>query len=76
MSEQPIPYTLTEKAWLGLRMRVLELERTSAALRRASLNLHLYAKTVDGLPDRDEWDLILEQIVDLVALNEPRNVSG
>jgi len=74
VSDEPIPYTVTEKAeMIGLGLRVRELEAMLRHFDRASMNLHLYVKTVDGLPDRDEWDLIVEQIADMVDPYGPRN---
>jgi len=58
---------------IGLQIRIRELEELTKRLQRASVNLHLYVKTVHGLPDRDEWDLIVEQIADLVDPYESRN---
>ncbi|HEY7823991.1 MAG TPA: hypothetical protein VIG24_14215 [Acidimicrobiia bacterium] len=60
---EPIPYTPTLDAQvLTLRSRVGELEREARRLDRATLNLAVYAASIDGLPDADEWRTVLELV--------------
>jgi hypothetical protein len=76
VSDEPVGYTITEKGEIvGLNLRVRELEAMLRHFDRASMNLHLYVRTVEGLPDRHEWDLIVEQIADMVDAYGPRNAG-
>jgi hypothetical protein len=71
MSEEPVPYTVTDAGALALR--VTELEHILRHFDRASMDLHLYVRAVQGTPDRDEWQLIREQIQEMVDAYGPRN---
>jgi hypothetical protein len=54
------PYSVTEAGVLA--MRVTQLEAILRHLDRHSLDLLLYAKSVDGTPDRYEWSVVLDLI--------------
>jgi hypothetical protein len=71
MSEQPVPYTVSEAGALALR--VTELEHILRHFDRASMDLHHYVRAVDGLPTEGEWQLIREQIAEMVDPYGPRN---
>jgi hypothetical protein len=74
MSEEPVPYTVTDKATiLSLKARVEELEHMLRHFDRASMDLHHYVRAVDGMPTQDEWALIREQIQEMVDPYGPRN---
>jgi hypothetical protein len=53
-------YSVTEAGALALR--VVELEMMLRHLDRHSLDLFLYAAAVDGIPDADEWAVVLDLI--------------
>jgi hypothetical protein len=71
MSEEPVPYTITDAGALALR--VTELEHILRHFDRASMDLHLYVRAVDKMPTPDEWDLIRGQIQEMVDAYGPRN---
>lgn len=63
MSEQPIPYTVTDKATLlSYKARIDELEPILRHLDRHSLDLWLYANSLSGTPDRYEWSVVFDLI--------------
>lgn len=69
--DEPIPYTPTLDAQiLSMRHRVGELEQLTRSLDRTTLNLVVYAASIDGMPDADEWRTVLELI------EEVRGVYG
>ena len=71
MRDEPIPYTMTEAGSLALR--ITELERILRHFDRASMDLYLYVRGVLGMPTPDEWQLIREQITEMVDAYGPRN---
>jgi len=74
--DQPIPYTPTLDAQLlTLRNRVGELERTVRRLDRTTLNLVVYAASIDGLPDADEWRTVLELVEEVRGVRGTGNVD-
>lgn len=74
MSDDPVPYQPTEKAQLlSARARIAELEHILRHFDRASMDLHHYVRHVDGIPTADEWQLIREQIAEMVDPYGPRN---
>ena len=74
MSDDPVPFTLTERGeLLAKRLRIDELEHTLRHFDRASMHLFHYVNAVDGMPTADEWQLVKEQIADMVDPYGPRN---
>ena len=71
MSDEPVPYTITDAGALALR--VTELEHILRHFDRASMDLHLYVRAVDGMPNAAEWELIRMQIQEMVDAYGPRN---
>jgi hypothetical protein len=71
MSDEPIPYSITDAG--GLALRVNELERILRHFDRTSMDLHHYVRAVDGMPDAAEWELIRAQIQEMVDPYGPRN---
>ncbi len=71
MSEEPVAYALTHMG--ALQLRVDELEHMLRHFDRASMDLHHYVRAVDGLPTVGEWQLIREQIAEMVDPYGPRN---
>ena len=71
MSDEPIPYTVTEAG--ALAMRVVELEKILRHFDRASMDLHHYVRGIDRRPSDVEWMLIREQIEEIVDAYGPRN---
>jgi len=53
-------YMVTEAG--AVAMRVTELEAILRHLDRHSLDLLLYATSIDGTPDRYEWSVVLDLI--------------
>jgi hypothetical protein len=68
---ESVPYSLTEAGAVALR--VTQLEHILRHFDRASMDLHHYVRAVDGLPTADEWQLICEQIKEMVDPYGPRN---
>ncbi len=66
-----VPYALTEAGAVALR--VTQLEHILRHFDRASMDLHHYVRAVDGLPTVGEWQLIREQIAEMVDPYGPRN---
>jgi hypothetical protein len=71
MSDEPVPYTITDAGALALR--VTELEHILRHFDRATMDLHHYVRAVDGMPDAAEWELIRAQIQEMVDPYGPRN---
>jgi hypothetical protein len=71
MSDDPIPYSITDAGALALR--VAELEHILRHFDRTSMDLHHYVRAVDDIPTSDEWQLIKEQIKEMVDPYGPRN---
>jgi hypothetical protein len=71
MSEEPVPYALTEPGALALR--ITELEHVLRHFDRASMDLHHYVRALDGVPSAEEWRLIREQIGEMVDAYGPRH---
>jgi hypothetical protein len=71
MSDGPIPYSITDAGALALR--VTELEHILRHFDRASMDLHHYVRAVDGTPTPEEWQLVRDQIKEMVDPYGPRN---
>jgi sporulation-control protein spo0M len=75
MSEEPVPYTVTDKATiLSYRARLDELEAILRHLDRHTLDLWLYVDHVVGTPDRDEWQMVkdlVREVRDAYGLRTP-----
>ena len=71
MSDEPIPYAMTNAGALALR--VTQLEHILRHFDRSSMDLHHYVRSVDGMPDEAQWALIREQIQEMVDAYGPRN---
>ena len=56
-----------------LEGRIAQLEKMLRHFDRASMDLHLYVRGVVGMPTRVEWQLIREQIEEMVDPYGPRN---
>jgi len=77
VSDGPVQFTPTEKArMLGAEIRVAALERRLGDLDRASTHLSHYVRGVHWPPSWDEWQLICDQVFDLVGPNGPRDPRG
>jgi hypothetical protein len=67
MIDEPIPYQPTDKVrLLGAQHRIEELEAMMRHFDRSSMHLHHYVKAIDGLPNAEEWQIIREQVWDMV----------
>jgi len=71
MSEDRVPYTVSEAGALALR--VADLEHILRHFDRASMDLHHYVRAVEGLPTVEQWQLSREQIGEMVDAHGPRN---
>ena len=75
MSEEPVPYLLTDRAHvLSLSARVEELERILRHLDRHSLDLFLYVESLPAQPDRYEWSVVrdlIREVRDAYGLRTP-----
>lgn len=76
MLDEPVPYQPTVQAQLlGARARIEELEHILRHFDRSSLNLYLYIQSIEGLPDAASWQLVREQVDEMVDPYGPRNFS-
>ena len=74
MSEEPVPYTCTDKAMvLTLQARIAELERILRHFDQYSMHLWHYVKAIDGLPSQDEWANVRDMTWEMVDPYGPRN---
>jgi hypothetical protein len=64
---------MTETLIETLEGRIAQLEKMLRHFDRASMDLHLYVRGVVGMPTRVEWQLIREQIEEMVDPYGPRN---
>ena len=72
--DEPVPYTVTERGeLLAKRLRIQELEHVLRHFDRTSLDLHHYVRAVDGQPTAEQWQIIREQIAEMVDAYGPRN---
>ena len=73
--DEPVNFALTEPAigLIGAEIRIAELEHMLRHFDRTSMDLHHYVRAVDGLPTADQWQLIREQIAEMVDAYGPRN---
>ena len=73
-TDDPVPFTLTERGeLLAKRLRIEELEHILRHFDRASMHLLHYVSGIDGMPTADEWQLIKEEIDDMVDPYGPRH---
>ena len=72
--DEPVPYTVTERGeLLAKRLRIAELEHILRHFDRTSMDLHHYVRAVDGQPTAEQWQIIREQIAEMVDAYGPRN---
>jgi hypothetical protein len=71
MSDEPVPYTMTEAGALALR--VAELEHILRHFDRATMDLHHYVRHIERRPSDVEWMIIRDQIAEMVDPYGPRN---
>jgi hypothetical protein len=72
--DEPVPYVTTLSGELhAKRLRLKELEHILRHFDRTSMDLHHYVRAVEGLPTADQWQLIREQIAEMVDAYGPRN---
>jgi hypothetical protein len=69
--DEKIPFSLTEAGTLALR--ITELEHILRHFDRATMDLHLYVRGIDGMPNAAEWELVRGQIEEMVDAYGPRN---
>ena len=60
-------------ALLASELRIAELERILRHFDASSMDLHRYVQSVDGLPDAATWQLVIDQIAEMVNADGPRN---
>ena len=67
MSDDPVPFTPTDKARLvTAELTVAVLERRLSELEPAATHLSHYVRSVPYPPSWEEWQLICDQISDMV----------
>lgn len=75
MSEEPVPYELTDKSLvMSLSGRVEQLETILRHLDHHSLDLFLYVQSLEGTPDRYEWMVVkdlIREVRDAYGLRTP-----
>ena len=72
--DEPIPYVTTLSGELhAKRLRIAELEHILRHFDRASMDLHHYVRAVEGQPTAEQWQIIREQIGEMVDAYGPRN---
>jgi hypothetical protein len=71
MSEERVPYVVTEAGALALR--IAELEKILRHFDRASMDLHHYVRGIERRPSEAEWMLVRDQIAEMVDAYGPRN---
>ena len=71
---EPVEYIPTDKAQLlSSRLRIDELEHILRHFDRTSMDLHHYVRAVEGLPTPVQWQMIREQISEMVDAYGPRH---
>ena len=71
MSEERVPYVVTEAGALALR--IAELEKILRHFDRTSMDLHHYVRGIEQRPSEAEWMLVRDQIAEMVDAYGPRN---
>jgi len=72
--DEPVPYVTTLSGELhAKRLRIAELEHILRHFDRASMDLHHYVRAVEGEPTPEQWQIIREQIGEMVDAYGPRN---
>ena len=73
--DDPVGFSLTEPAvgLIAAKIQISELEHMLRHFDRTSMDLHHYVRAVDGLPTAEQWQLIREQIAEMVDAYGPRN---
>ena len=73
--DDPVGFALTEPAvgLIAAKIQISELEHMLRHFDRTSMDLHHYVRAVDGLPTAEQWQLIREQIAEMVDAYGPRN---
>ena len=67
----PVPFSITEAG--ALAMKIADLEHILRHFDKTSMDLHLYVRAIDGMPDAAEWELMQDQIKNIVDAYGPRN---
>jgi hypothetical protein len=68
MTEQ---FTITEAG--ALAMKIADLETVLRHFDRASMDLHLYIRSIDGMPNTVQWRNVVDQVAEMVDAHGPRN---
>lgn len=77
MSDEPIGFTLTDKAeLLAKRLRIEELEHTLRYYNMMTMDLYHYTRAVEGMPTAEQWDLVKAQIDEMCDPYGPKNPNG
>jgi len=72
--DEPVPYVTTLSGELhAKRLRIAELEHMLRHFDRTSMDLHHYVRAVEGQPTPEQWQIIREQIAEMVDAYGPRN---
>lgn len=72
--DDPVPFTLTERGELiAKRLRIEELEHILRHFDRMSMDLYHYTRAIDGVPTKEQWQLVKDQIDEMVDPYGPRH---
>ncbi|HEY7824178.1 MAG TPA: hypothetical protein VIG24_15155 [Acidimicrobiia bacterium] len=72
--DEAVPYVTTLSGELhAKRLRIAELEHMLRHFDRTSMDLHHYVRAVEGEPTPEQWQIIREQIAEMVDAYGPRN---
>jgi hypothetical protein len=72
--DKPVPSVTTLSGELrAKRLRIAELEHMLRHFDRTSMDLHHYVRAVEGQPTPEQWQIIREQIGEMVDAYGPRN---
>ena len=76
MDEQ-VPYLPTERArLLGAEARIADLEKMLRHFDRSSMHLLHYTRSLDWPPTWEQWQLVCDQVADMVNPYGSRNPNG
>jgi hypothetical protein len=69
--DDEVKFAITEAG--ALAMKVTDLEGILRHFDRATMDLHLYVRAIEGHPTPEQWLIVREQIEEMVDAYGPRN---
>jgi hypothetical protein len=67
---------LADLELVAARARIAELEYILRHFDRSSMDLHHYVRAVEGVPSKAEWELVRDQVKEMVDAYGLRNPYG